>query len=147
MKKRRGKLPVRQVSEIAVTEADAERLTRLLQAQCARSFMPRSFPALQKKLDEAEWLDSRLIPPDVVTMNSRVRLKNLESGEEMIQTLVFPHGANPAQGRVSILTSLETAMLGRRVGDFMEFGVSDGAKRFHVESVLFQPEAANEDDW
>jgi regulator of nucleoside diphosphate kinase len=80
-------------------------------------------------------------------MNSRVRLKNLESGEEMIQTLVFPHGANPAQGRVSILTSLETAMLGRRVGDFMEFGVSDGAKRFHVESVLFQPEAANEDDW
>jgi transcription elongation GreA/GreB family factor len=102
MKKRRGILPVRQMSEIAVTEADAERLTRLLQAQCARSFMPRSFPALQRKLDEAEWIDSRLIPPDVVTMNSRVRLRNLESGEEVIQTLVFPHGANPAQGCVDL---------------------------------------------
>lgn len=147
MKKKREKLPARQMSAIAVTEADAERLTRLLQAQYTRSIMPRTLPALQQKLDEAEWLGSRLIPPDVVTMNSTVRLRNLESGEEVIRTLAFPYGADPAQGRVSVLTSFGIAMLGRRVGDFMECEASDGAMRFQIEGVLYQPEAANDDDW
>jgi len=146
MKKKIGTLPTRQMNDVAVTEADAECLTRLLQAQRNLSVMPRDFPALQKKLEDAELLDSRQIPPDVVTMNSKVHLRNLESGEQVIQTLAFPHGANPSQGRVSILTSLGTAMLGRRVGDFMEFDVPAGVKRFQIEHLLYQPEAANDDD-
>jgi regulator of nucleoside diphosphate kinase len=147
MKKKRDALPIRQAGTIAVTEADGERLISLLQAQGSRAGAPRTIPELQKKLDDAEWLDSRLIPPDVVTMNSTVRLRNVESGEEEIRSLTFPYGANPAQGRVSILTSFGIAMLGRRVGDHMEYEASDGAKRLQIESVLYQPEAANDHDW
>ena len=145
-KKEVGKLSARRRNSIAVTEADAERLTRLLQAHGGRVDAPRTLPALQRKLDEADLLNSRLIPKDVVTMNSSVRLRNLESGEAVVQTLAFPHGADPAQSRVSILTSLGVAMLGHRKGDVVNCEAPGGPKRFRIERVLYQPEAANDDD-
>lgn len=119
MNKRHDRLPTRQGGTVVVTETDAQRLISLLQAQGNRAGAPRTVPELQK-LDDAEWLDSRLIPSDVVTMNSTVRLRDPESGEAVTRTLAFPYGADPGRGRISILTSFGIAMLGRRVGDFVE---------------------------
>jgi regulator of nucleoside diphosphate kinase len=147
MKKRRDRLRTREAGTVVVTEADAERLISFIQAQGNRAGAPRTVPELQRKLDDAEWLNSRLIPSDVVTMNSTVRLRDLESGEAVTLTLAFPYGADPGRGRISILTSLGTAMLGRRVGDSVECAGSDKATRFEIESVLYQPEAANDHDW
>lgn len=130
---------------VAVTEADVERLTCLLQVHGARAGGPRTLPVLQKKLEDAEVLDAGQIPPDVVTMNSRVLLRNLDSAEEIVHTLTFPGGANPEQGRVSILSSIGIAMLGHKAGDVLECGASEGVKRFRVMKVLYQPEAANDD--
>ncbi|MCC7155635.1 MAG: GreA/GreB family elongation factor, partial [Bryobacterales bacterium] len=115
MKKRRETVAARRAGAVVVTEADAERLVNLLQAQGNRT-APRTVPELQRKLDDAEWLDSRLIPSDVVTMNSTVRLRDLESGEAVTRTLVFPYGSDPGRGRISVMTSFGISMLGRRVG-------------------------------
>ncbi len=147
MKKRRDTLSTRQAGTVIVTETDAERLISLLQAQSNRAGAPRTVPELRKKLDDADWLDSRLIPSDVVTMNSTVRLRDLESGEVVTRTLVFPYGADPGRGRISILTFFGIAMLGCRVGDFVECAGSDKAKRFEIESMVYQPEAANDHEW
>ena len=75
-----------------------------------------------------------------------VSLTNLESGEEVFRTLTFPFGADPAQGGISILTSLGVGMLGGRMGDVVICETRDGATRFRIEKVLYQPEAANDDD-
>ena len=134
------------MSTIAVTESDAERLTRLLQVHGAPVNGPRTLPGLRRKLEEAKVFSSCQIPGDVVTMNSMVLLRNLDSGEEVVRALAFPHGTDPAQGRVSILTSIGIAMIGNKVGDVLECEAPDGAKRFRVERILYQPEAANDDD-
>lgn len=139
-------LSTRRTRTVAVTEADAERLTRLVQTHGNRPNGPRNLPALQKKLDEAEVFTSRSVPEDVVTMNSKVSLRNLESGDEVVRTLTFPFGADPAQGRVSILTSFGVAILGHRMGDVVICETRGGATRFRIEKVLYQPEAANDDD-
>lgn len=147
MKKRRETVVARRGDTVVVTEADAERLVNLLQAQGSRVGAPRTLPELQKKLDDAEWLDSRLIPSDVVTMNSIVRLRDLESGEAVTRTLVFPYGSDPGRGRISVMTSFGISMLGRRVGDHVESAGAGQAKRFEIESVVYQPEAANDHEW
>ncbi len=130
---------------LAVTESDAERLMHLLQAQNARPNPPRTLTMLARKLDEAEWLSTQLIPADVVTMNSTVRLRNVTSGEEVVRTVTYPCGADPANGRVSILTSMGIAMLGRRVGETLVFDTREGETSFQIESLLYQPEAANDE--
>jgi regulator of nucleoside diphosphate kinase len=86
------------------------------------------------------------MPEDVVTMNSRVRIKDLNSGEEMTLTLVFPAEANFDQGRVSIMAPIGTALIGCRAGDTVEWEVPSGTRKFKIEAVIYQPEAAGDYD-
>ena len=74
-------------------------------------------------------------------MNSRAELIDLDSGERMEFTLVFPSDANIEAGKISALAPLGTAMLGYRVGDEFEWHVPYGTRRFKVNRVYFQPEA------
>ena len=90
----------------------------------------------------SRWLAD--IPPDVVTMNSRLRLLDLDSGKEMLFTLVFPSDADSDQGRISILAPLGTAVLGFRRGDTFEWRMPGRVRRLRVEEVLYQPEAAGD---
>jgi regulator of nucleoside diphosphate kinase len=74
-------------------------------------------------------------------MNSRVRLKDLETNEEKVYTLVFPSEADLSQQKISVLAPIGTAILGYRIGDTVEWRVPAGVKNMRIEDILFQPEA------
>jgi hypothetical protein len=38
--------------------------------------------ALERELEQAEMVDSAEIPPDMVTMRSRIRIRDLRSGQQ-----------------------------------------------------------------
>lgn len=124
---------------IYITEADKRRLTPLIEAlKNSRD----DIRALKAELDLANVVAPAAIPADVITMNSRARLRDLETGEELIYTLVFPDKASIDDERISVVAPVGTAMLGHRVGDEFEWQVPAGNVRFRVEEVLYQPEAA-----
>ena len=75
-------------------------------------------------------------------MNSKARLRDLDTGEEVTYTLVFPDKASIDDERISVVAPIGTAMLGHRVGDEFEWKVPAGIVRFRVAKVLYQPEAA-----
>jgi len=126
---------------IFITEFDLKRLRELIADAGSTDY--RNSPYL-KQLDEelhrGQVVRPQEVPADVVTMNSRVLLIDVESGEEMEYTLVFPQDADPAQGRLSVLAPIGTAMLGYRVGDVFSWQVPDGVRKFKVAKILFQPE-------
>jgi regulator of nucleoside diphosphate kinase len=128
---------------IYVTPPDKERLTSLLEAR--RSFGRedgRTLEVLEEELDRAVVVDADQLPPDVVTLDSRVRLVDLDSGEELTFAVVLPSRANADEGRISVLAPLGMAVLGYRCGDFIDWAVPGGRRRLRVTRVLFQPEAA-----
>jgi len=84
------------------------------------------------------------MPADVVTMNSRVRLTDLDSGAELVYTLVFPPDADFKAGRISVLAPIGTALLGERVGAEIQWEVPAGIRRLRIEELLYQPEAAGD---
>jgi regulator of nucleoside diphosphate kinase len=86
-------------------------------------------------------VEARAIPHDVVTMSSRVRLKDLGMNEEKVCTLVFPSEADLSQQKISVLAPIGTAILGYRIGDTVEWRVPAGVKKLRIEEILFQPEA------
>lgn len=97
---------------------------------------------LQQELEQARVVAPESVPPDVVTMNSKARVRDVATDEEMTYTLVFPEQANIEQGKISVVAPIGTAMLGQRVGDEFEWQVPAGLVRLRVEEVLYQPEAA-----
>lgn len=128
---------------IIVTESDMESLKRFVESAQGRDTKDTEhLEILQQELNRAEVVASDSVPADVVTMNSRVRVKNVDSGRESVYVLVFPNDADVAQGRLSVLAPIGTAIIGYRVGDVILWLVPAGEKRFKVEEILYQPEAA-----
>jgi regulator of nucleoside diphosphate kinase len=100
---------------------------------------------LQQELDRAQVvIDPIETPPDMITMRSRVRLLNLDTGKEVECTLVYPAESSAEEEKISVLAPLGTAMLGYRVNDEFEANLPKGRTSFRVEEILYQPEAAGD---
>jgi len=87
----------------------------------------------------AEFVAPENTPNDLITVNGCAELLDLDTGERMRLTLVFPRDANAEEDRISVLAPLGTAMLDQRVGDEFEWSVPYGRRRLKVLTVAFQP--------
>lgn len=129
---------------IYITDYDMERLKKLLQFEKILNPDRENLQGLEAELSRAQVVASSEIPQDVVVMNSKVRFIDLDTGEEMTYTLVFPEEANIDQNRISVLAPIGTALLGYRVGDTLEWEVPAGLRRLKVTEILYQPEAVED---
>jgi regulator of nucleoside diphosphate kinase len=128
---------------IIMTAADHEELSYAIAATGKLSERGRAETnALEAEIARAKIVDASDLPPDVITMNSRAELIDLDTGERMEFTLVFPINADIEDSKISVLAPLGTAMLGYGVNDEFEWTVPYGVRRLKVTAVLFQPEAA-----
>ena len=132
---------------VYITSQDKQALDDLL-AEVAVSD-PRArgdLNALVEELRRATIIDPKEVPADVITMNSRADMLDLDSGETVAFTLVFPSEANVEEGKISVLAPIGAGMLGYRMGDQFKWKVPAGIRRMKVMNVQYQPEAAGDFD-
>ncbi|MBN1140995.1 MAG: nucleoside diphosphate kinase regulator [Deltaproteobacteria bacterium] len=130
---------------IFITDFDLGRLENLLRKiDRGQSRDTPHLDELEFELGRAEIVEPKQIPADVVTMNSRVRLHDLDTQEDKVYTLVFPHDADPKADKISVLAPIGTALIGYRVGEVITWQVPGGTRRFQVMEILYQPEAAGD---
>jgi regulator of nucleoside diphosphate kinase len=101
----------------------------------------RPHEALRRELDRAIVVSSEAVPPDVITMNSRVLYVDESTGERRSVTVVYPAEADASEGRVSVLAPVGAALLGLSAGQAIEWDFPDGRRRLRVEDVSYQPES------
>jgi regulator of nucleoside diphosphate kinase len=127
--------------KIVITRNDYEYLKELLSSEFTQAISPSDFlESLEAELDLADVVDPERVPKHVVTMNSTVKLRDLDTNELETYTLVFPEEADIANHKLSVLAPVGTAILGQRVGDVLRWRVPDGWRRLKVVRVLYQPE-------
>jgi len=130
---------------IVITRFDKERLEELIAvAEEFSSHGREDLGALAGELAIATVVSPKAVPQDVVTMNSRVVLRDVDTSEEMTYALVFPQNADIDAGAISILAPVGTAILGYTEGDVIEWPVPSGMRRIRIEKILYQPEAAGD---
>ncbi|MDD2389612.1 MAG: nucleoside diphosphate kinase regulator [Desulfobacterales bacterium] len=128
---------------IYITKFDLERLEQLLEKEMTFDSRDRlDLEELEKELSRGIVVDSKKVPANVVTMNSKVRLLDLDTNKEMVVTLVFPLSADIDRNRISIVSPVGTAILGYSAGDEVEWKVPAGIRRIRIEEILYQPEAS-----
>lgn len=128
--------------KLHITEFDKSRLESLIKE--LGNHGRKDLHALEKELTEAEIVSPQAVPADVVTMNSKIVLRDLDTAEEMTLRLVFPKDADIDEGAISIFAPVGTAILGYAKGDVVEWPVPSGVRRLRIENVLYQPEAAGD---
>jgi len=132
-------------SAITITHEDRRRLGTMLESEQLLGIERREhLHAMEADLERARAADPAEVPPDLVTMNSTVELRDLEDGEVEIYTIVYPEQADVALDRISVLAPIGRAVLGSRVGDIVEVEVPSGYRRIRVEGIRYQPERAGD---
>ena len=131
---------------IHVTRTDRERLHNMI--ELARSENDRGnlhyLRKLEDELANAEVVASDEISPDVVTMRSTVKLRDLDTDKEKVYSIVFPSETNFDEGKISILAPLATALLGYKRGDTVEVEAPSRVRRLLISEILYQPEAVGD---
>lgn len=129
--------------KLFITAFDKDRLDDMLaEARELGGHDRKDLDELATELERAKVVKPEKIPANVVTLNSQVLVRDLDKGEEKQYRLVFPEHADIAKGAISVLAPVGTAILGYCEGDEVEWQVPAGTRRFRIEKVLYQPEAA-----
>lgn len=103
--------------------------------------MPEIVNRLHDEFKAARMLPQEKISNTVITMNSRVLLRELSTGREAEVTITYPQDVDSREGKVSIFSPIGVALLGRQVGDVVSWKVPNGTGRFEVAKIIYQPEA------
>lgn len=129
--------------KIYITEFDKNRLLELIKLVKQNGEQNKcSLRELEQELQRAKVVKPEKIPANVITMNSRVKIKNIDNDKESVYQVVFPNDVDIEDGKISVLAPIGTALLGYKVGDTITWKVPSGDKSFFVEQMLYQPEAS-----
>ena len=124
-------------SGIYITEIDQSRLRNLIALEDETDVVD-----LEHEIERAIVVEPQQVKRDVVTMNSRAVL-HLDD-EKMEVALVYPEDADGSDDKLSVCSSVGTAILGYREGDAIDWRTPHRTRRIRIERVLYQPEAAGD---
>ncbi len=128
---------------IYITEKDKKKLRSLFTKTLGMSSNDlNNMKGLLDEIERAEVISDDNIDENVITMNSTVIVKDLDTNQEYEYTIVYPEFAESSKNKISVLAPVGTALLGYKVGDIVEWKVPAGKRRFLVQELIFQPETA-----
>ena len=114
-------------NELLVSARDAETLAAVVgDRRRTNRFEADAADALADVLIDARMVPHEHLPADRVAMNSRVTYEERPGGTRRTVVLVHPTEANVAGGRVSVLSPIGRALLGRRPGETVDAGAPMG---------------------
>ena len=84
---------------------------------------------LEEKLRNASVIDERSIDTGVVSVGSKVRVKDQKSGQSMAYQIVGSAEADPTENKLSNESPVGSALLGHKRGDVVSVSVPRGPNR------------------
>ncbi len=130
-------------TDIYITNIDRERIKNIIDNMYKDNLtLDKSVKKLESELDRAKTVDPQQIPPDVVTMNSRVLL--YLDDEDIEVSLTYPKDADYSSKKLSIFSPIGTAILGYKEGSTVEWEVPSGTAKIDIKKIIYQPEAAGD---
>jgi len=131
--------------DVVITDADQGRLRRL--AGRLRRTDPEQrdrIVAVERHARGAQIVSPKDVPRNVVTLNSRVAVKDLDSRKRFVCSLVDPADLVGGRNRVSVAAPCGIALLGKPVGQIVRWTDGTKIRRLRILQIFYQPEAAGD---
>ncbi len=104
-------------------------------AKDAQGMNEKKIAELDAKLANAQILDNAEISKDEVLIGATVKLKDMDSGEELEYMIVAEEEADFAANKISIQSPVGTGLLNHKKGDVVEIQVPRGILRYKVLKI------------
>ena len=93
--------------------------------------------ALKDKLSRAYFIDRNNQSGDTVVFGARVRVRDLDLGEEETFELVGPGEEDYNNNKILTTSPIGTGLIGKKTGDVAEIQVPMGKLRFEIVDISF----------
>jgi len=90
---------------------------------------------LEHKLATAQIIDEERMSKDEVLIGATVKLKDVDSGEELEYTLVAEEEADYSQGKISVTSPVGSGLLHHKEGQTVEIKVPAGILKYNVVKI------------
>jgi len=105
-------------------------------AKDRQGFIEGRINQLQYKLATADVIDISSMPKDRVVFASRVLLENTDTEENVEYQIVGPDESDIEKGRISMLSPLGKAMIGKKPGDEIVLDAPGGKRTYELVEIL-----------
>jgi transcription elongation factor GreA len=92
---------------------------------------------LEQTLSRAEVIDPSKLSGSKVQFGAKVKLANVDSGEEQAFQIVGPEEADIKIGRISVASPLARGLLGREVGDEVTLQMPAGKRTYEILEITY----------
>jgi transcription elongation factor GreA len=121
--------------EEARAHGDLNENAEYVAAKEQQSFIENKIREIEQKLANSEIIDN-LNPPDgKVGFGSVVTLENLDQGSQVTYQIVGPDESDISSGKISIISPLGKALIGKEVEDEVIVKTPGGAKNYTVLKI------------
>ena len=97
--------------------------------------LERKIGELQEKMSRVQTVEADQIPTDKAYLFAKVKVKDLDDGEEIVYTLSPPEEADVDNDIISIKSPIGAGLLGKAVGDIAEIEIPVGMLRYEILSI------------
>ena len=125
---------------IYISHQDKQRLLNMVALYKEERNQSDDLTAFAAELNRATAVESHHILHDVVRMNSRVTIVDLNTNEELTFTLVYPEDADPDNNKISVFAPIGAGILGYQTDDEIDWVVPAGTRRFRIAEISYTPE-------
>jgi transcription elongation factor GreA len=101
-------------------------------AKDAQGLNEKRIAEMEGKLSRVRILDNEAMASDEALIGASVKIKDLESGEELIYMLVSEEEADYAQGKISVTSPVGQGLLGHKVDEVVEIKIPAGILRYQI---------------
>ncbi len=104
-------------------------------AKEAQGLNEKKISEMADKLSRAKILDDENIPKDEVLIGATVKLKDLESGEELEYMLVAEEEADYSQNKISVSSPVGSGLIGHKESEMVKIKIPAGILRYKILKI------------
>ena len=104
-------------------------------AKNEQAMLEHRIATLEERLKNARVIAKNEITTDVVSVGTRVRLRDVDAKETIEYTIVCSAEANPAEQKLSNESPVGRAIIGRKKGETVEVTAPRGALKYKIMDI------------
>ena len=125
-----------QAIEVAREHGDLSENAEYDAAKEEFQFLQKKVAELEDMIRNSEVIAIKDIAHESVEFGCNITLINLDTDEEVVYQLVGPYESDIQKGRISMSSPLGRALLGKSVGDEINFSAPGGQRNYEIVKII-----------
>jgi transcription elongation factor GreA len=129
------RMAVKERIKAALAHGDITENSEYDEAKNEQAYIEGKIAQIETMLKNARVIDEDDVSTETVSIGSKVRLRDLDTNEESVFTIVGSTETDPSELKISNESPIGSAIMNRKKGDTVEVTVPDGILRFKILKI------------